>query len=108
MRRFAIPCVECGELTKNDGTRCSTHKRQFEQQAELRRALVKKLTGQYSGDYRKRAKLVRDTAVECHLCGRGALPNDPWEADHLDPADPSSELLAAHRSCNQRRGNKSL
>jgi hypothetical protein len=108
VRRFAIPCGVCGELTRNDGALCSLHKRQYEQQAELRRALVKKLTGQYSGDYRRRAKIVRDTAVECHICGRGALPNEPWEADHLDPADPNSELRAAHRSCNLRRGNKLL
>jgi 5-methylcytosine-specific restriction endonuclease McrA len=108
MRRFAIPCIECGQLTKNEGGKCSTHKRLYEQQQELRRSLVKKLTGQYSGDYRKRAKAVRDNALECHLCGRGALPNDPWEADHIDPADPKSELAAAHRSCNLRRGNKLL
>lgn len=108
MRRFAIPCASCGQLTKNDGALCSAHKREADAQHALRRALVKKLTGQYSGDYRKRAKLVRDTAITCHICGLGELPNNPWEADHLDPADPNSELLAAHRSCNLRRGNKPL
>ena len=108
MRKFWIPCTECGQLTKNDGNLCSAHKREADAQHELRRKLVKIAPGQYSGDYRKRAKIVRETAIICHICGLGNLLNEKWEADHLDPADPNSELLAAHRSCNLRRGNKPL
>lgn len=108
MRRFAIPCVECGILTRNEGARCDKHKTEYENQRELRRRLVKKATGQYSGDYKKRAKLVREYAVTCHICGQGANPIDPWTADHLDPANPDSPLLPAHKSCNEKRGNKPL
>ena len=108
MRRFAIPCVTCGVLTRLDGTRCDTHQKEYDADRELRRALVKKATGQYSGDYKKRAKAVRDNAVVCHICGLGAIPNNPWEADHLIPGDPDSPLAAAHRKCNLRRGNKPL
>jgi hypothetical protein len=69
---------------------------------------VKRITGQYSGDYKRRAKKVREQAVNCHICGDPARLNDPWEADHIIPGDNTSPLLPAHRSCNQRRGNKPL
>lgn len=55
------------------------------------------------GTYPRRAQQVRDTATLCWLCGRGPALDDPWEADHVDPADPLSELRASHRSCNLRR-----
>jgi hypothetical protein len=61
----------------------------------------------YANDYAKRAKQVRDTAQICWLCNQGYKPNDPWTADHIYPAEPDSLLLAAHRSCNSSRGNKS-
>jgi hypothetical protein len=47
---------------------------------------------------------VRAEAVACWLCGDGPRPDDPWTADHVTPGDPDSILLAAHRSCNSRRG----
>jgi hypothetical protein len=77
---------------------------------EAKRAIVKKQTGQYSGDYRKRAKLVRETALTCHLCGGGARFDDSWVADHANPAEfgASALLLPAHKSCNEKRGNKPL
>ena len=67
-------------------------------------------TGQYGGEYQRRAKAVRDAAVACHLCGEGKKENDPFEADHLVPAErgDSAILLPAHRSCNRARGNKPL
>jgi hypothetical protein len=40
------------------------------------------------------------------LCGGGARPNDPWQADHVIPGDADSPLAPAHRSCNAARGNK--
>lgn len=107
MTKFPKPCLDCGVLTSG-GNRCDTHQRRIDELAELRRALVKKTLNTYGGDYRRRAKQVRDTAVVCHLCGEGARVGDPWEADHLIPSDPNSGLAAAHRSCNQRRGNKPL
>ena len=40
------------------------------------------------------------------LCGGGAVPGDPWQADHVIPGNPDSPLAPAHRSCNAARGNK--
>lgn len=105
--KFKRPCLDCGTLTINK-SRCDAHQKRIDDLMNARRAQVKKDTGQYSGDYRKRAKLVRDTATICHLCGEGSRHNDPWQADHLIPGDPDSPLAAAHRSCNARRGNKPL
>jgi hypothetical protein len=69
---------------------------------------VKRITGQYSGDYKRRAKAVREQAVNCHICGDPARTNDPWTADHIIAGDRNSPLAPAHRSCNERRGNKPL
>ena len=93
------PCIEpdCPRLTR--GTRCAEHQRQHDRARNARRT-------HYQGDYRKRAKQVRDSAVLCHLCGQGARPGDPWTADHVRPGDPTSPLRPAHKSCNSRRGNR--
>lgn len=107
MSRFPKPCIDCGALTLG-GNRCQIHQQRIDDLATARRNSVKKSLGTYSGDYRRRAKAVRESAIICHLCGEGARVNDPWEADHLIAGDPRSELAAAHRSCNQRRGNKPL
>ena len=108
MKRFPIPCIECHELTRLDSGRCEKHNAEHEAMRDLRRRQIKKATGQYSGDYRKRAKEVRDAAYVCHICGDGPRPDDKFEADHIIPSDPYSPLAAAHRSCNARRGNKPL
>ena len=105
--RFKRPCLDCGQLTTNK-SRCDVHQKRIDDLLEVKRALRKKDSGQYAGDYRKRAKAVRDAATVCHLCGEGARHDDPWQADHLIPGDPDSPLAAAHRSCNARRGNKPL
>jgi 5-methylcytosine-specific restriction endonuclease McrA len=53
---------------------------------------------------------VRTEAVTCWLCGRGFTdPTDPPVADHVIPrasggSDDITNLAAAHRSCNGRRG----
>lgn len=107
MAKFKRPCLDCGELTFNS-SRCDVHQERIEQLMNIRKAQRKKESGQYSGDYRKRAKEVRDNAIVCHICGEGAKHNDPWQADHLIPGDPNSVLASAHRSCNARRGNKPL
>ena len=107
MGRFRKPCLDCGELT-DGGNRCEVHQRRVDELAEMRRALIKKTLNTYGGDYKRRAKQVRDTAVVCHLCGEGARMGDPWQADHLVAGDSNSPLAAAHGSCNRRRGNKPL
>lgn len=109
MGRFPKPCLDCGKLTTG-GNRCETHENLVQGLHNAKRASVKRLTGQYSGDYRKRAKLVRETALVCHLCGGGGRFDDPWVADHANPAEFGSDaiLLPAHKSCNEKRGNKPL
>jgi hypothetical protein len=90
-------CLEpgCPNLTLR--TRCVEHERLRQQARNAGRF-------HYKGDYRRRSDVVRRTAVVCWLCGGGARVGDPWQADHVVPGDPSSELLPAHRSCNARRG----
>ena len=112
MPRFNTPCLDCGQLSKA-GSRCevcaSNRKREafarLSQNTEARREKKKLL---YNSDYRRRAKQVRENATHCHLCGEGYRPTDPFEADHLLPGDPNSPLAPAHRSCNQKRGDKPL
>jgi len=104
---FNRPCIECGELTRGSN-RCDAHKRVDNRSEEklAEREAKKKLL--YDSNYRKRAAQVRAAASVCHICGEGARPNDPWQADHLIPGEPMSPLAAAHRSCNASRGNKPL
>jgi hypothetical protein len=106
MSRFPKPCLDCGQLTTG-GNRCQVHQNLVNQIHEVKRATVKKASGQYSGSYKRRAAQVRATAVVCWLCGEGARVDDPWQADHVVPAESGSvaELRAAHASCNRRRSN---
>jgi hypothetical protein len=104
---FMRPCISCGKLTRGSN-RCEEHKRpqyRTDEQIAERNAKKKVL---YSSAYRKAAKQVRDNAVVCHICGKGANPHDPWQADHLIPGDPMSPLAPAHRSCNASRGDKKI
>lgn len=95
------PCLNCRTLTSN-ATRCTNCQTLWNQQHPKPERL------HYKGDYRKRAKQIRDTAIACWICGEGKKPNDPFTADHLIPADINSPLAAAHRSCNSRRQNKPI
>lgn len=98
MRTAKRPCIDCGVLT-NGTTRCKKHR-------QVRDATRNATRVHYKGNYARRARQVRDTAVICHLCGLGSKANDPWTADHLLPSNVDSMLVAAHRSCNSRRGAK--
>ena len=93
-------CLRCGILTDH-GSYCQACSMEAERIRSKERG-----SRHYTGDYRARAKVVRETATECHICHEGARPSDPWTADHLIPGDPDSPLLPAHRSCNSRRGNR--
>lgn len=86
---IARPCLGCHRLIPT-GSRCADCS-----------------TNLYRGDYTGRARIVRQTAERCWLCGEGPRADDPWTADHVNPGDPTSELKAAHRSCNSRRGDAS-
>ena len=106
MGRFPKPCADCGVLTSG-GNRCDYHENLVKKLHDIRRAQTKKESGQYSGSYKRRAAEVRANALVCWLCGESARAGDPWEADHVVPAESGSvaELKAAHRSCNRRRSN---
>ncbi|MCL2795845.1 MAG: HNH endonuclease [Microbacteriaceae bacterium] len=70
--------------------------------------------GYDDNEYRKRARALRHRRQPCWLCGKPidySLPyTDPmaFTADHVQPRALGgkliSELRAAHRSCNSRRG----
>ena len=105
------PCLDCGTLT-DGGIRCRTHQANIDNHKQAIRNIrnkEKKKTLYGGAQYRKLAKIIRDTAVICHLClgpGRGAA--DPWQADHVDATNPESPLASAHRSCNTKRGNMTI
>ena len=63
------------------------------------------LAGSDNSEYQRKAKIIRETATQCWLCGNGYNPADPWQADHVNPRAINSVLLPAHRSCNIRRAH---
>lgn len=94
------PCLACGHRLAEPGKpRCSACERDHQRQRNASRP-------HYDGDYAARAAVVRANATVCWLCGEGPRPSDPWQADHVKPGNPASELRPAHRSCNASRGNR--
>jgi hypothetical protein len=87
-------CLTCGALST--GTRCErcTTARQTAATARRHRP-------HYNYAYRKQAKLIRDNATHCWICGEGEKLNDPWTADHLLPADINSPLSACASQLQQ-------
>lgn len=85
-------CLSCGLPIREPGgkTRHAACKKQRRQRYD-------------NPAYRKAAEHVRKTAQRCHLCGKGPIPGDPWEADHTDDDPDLPPLLPAHRSCNRRK-----
>ena len=105
--RFNKPCLGCGALSLNNY--CTTCRKAIERRRDANPDRQAKKRALYNSAYRKQAAIVRATATHCHLCGEGYKPGDPWEADHISPElGAASPLAPAHRSCNQRRGNKPL
>lgn len=108
MGNFRKPCIECGRISY--GTRCedceAKHNtaRNAARDSDPRRIARKK--EYYDSNYRRQAKWIRQTATTCHLCGVPFQPGDSIEADHVEPGNKNSQLLPAHRLCNQRKGNK--
>ena len=107
MPKFPRPCTDCGRLTSG-GNLCDVHQRALDSVIDAKKRERKIQSGQYSGSYKRRAAVVRASAVVCHLCGEGFRLDDPWQADHVVAGDPNSVLLPAHRSCNASRGNRPL
>lgn len=62
-------------------------------------------------DYRKALKtfIHRKTGGKCGYCGTG-LPEKGFSVDHIDPYGPDDvdNYMASCRSCNSRKGQKSL
>lgn len=63
--------------------------------------------------YKAAAALTVQNAFRCWICGGQATADDPFTADHLIPLSKggthsADNLAAAHRSCNSRRGAKSI
>lgn len=105
--RFNKPCTDCGKLTKQ--TRCEQCQKQYEQRREGDPTRRERKARLYGPNYRRLAPQVKANATLCHICQQGSKPDDPWEADHLYPElGDQSPLAPAHRSCNQKRGNKPI
>ena len=108
MGRFPKPCLVCGKLTQGL-SRCEQHQAEWQTLENMRLKEMKaRKPNLYDSDYRRRARVVRQTALYCHLCGDPARQGDPFTADHIDAGNKESILLPAHRSCNSRRGSKPL
>lgn len=98
------PCLTCGTLTRNTRCkRCTTIHDNNRYRARPPRP------HHTDPNYRRTSQQLRtmwnaDPYTTCWICGEGARPGDPWQADHHTPGDPTSILLPAHRTCNARRG----
>lgn len=66
----------------------------------------------YSGDYQRRARLVRlaayaDLETRCWRCGRTLAEHGHkarWDAGHIRDGDPTSPLAPEASSCNRSAG----
>lgn len=96
------PCIGCGSLT-GAGSYCEPCRLERERKRSLARG-----SRHYTGDYRRRAKIVRESPGPCWICGEGDRDGDIWTADHVVPGQVDSPLAKAHRSCNSRRGNRPI
>ena len=110
MPRFRRQCLDCSELTFD--SRCekhaSEHRRERQRRADTPERLAKKKFLYGRGYATKRAQVLA-TATHCHLCGKPFGVNEQIETDHVYPElGHASPLAAAHRRCNQARGNRPL
>jgi 5-methylcytosine-specific restriction endonuclease McrA len=77
----------------------------------IRHGYAPKPRGGSTRAWREARVPVLATARRCALCGGAPSPADPFEVDHIKPVathphleyEPTN-LRAAHRSCNRRRG----
>jgi rRNA maturation endonuclease Nob1 len=111
MPRFNQPCNGCGVLNLNGPLceTCSAERKRKREQSRLRSPeRTARKSRLYNYAYRQAAKRIRETATHCHICGVIFVEGDRVEADHIIPGMIDGPLAAAHRQCNQRRGNKPL
>ena len=100
---FAKPCLECGELTRT-GNRCERHQAIVDSKVNARKAQ----RTLYDSDYKKQAKLIKQFATHCWLCGEAFTDRSQIQADHVLAGRKDSMLMPAHSHCNARRGNKAV
>jgi hypothetical protein len=105
--RFRKPCSKCGELFNTGGSLCPACRAVYNQKKEADENRRVKKAFLYGGDYRKKAKAVRDSATICFMCGGVFTLDDPPQADHVDPTlGHRSPLVPMHGRCNRDKGNK--
>lgn len=97
---FQRPCLGCGQIIPR-GSYCSRCQRGVEQ----RRGTATQRMGSGWNQISRRI-ISRDNGI-CHICG---LPGADT-ADHLVPrakggTNHPSNLAAAHRACNSRKGTR--
>ena len=114
MPRFPQPCSVCGALSRA-GSMCELHAAETKRKKELKRSRERAAANNrpnksqlYNYAYRQEAKRIKAEATHCHICGKPFVLGDRVEADHLLAGVIGSPLAAAHRLCNQQRGNKPI
>lgn len=107
-RAVRKPCLTCQQLieAKPNVIRCPTCEANYQSQRHKKQSVTRN-RDHYRGNYRTRARLIRETAEACWYCGEGWRPDDPYQADHVIPRDVSADaiLLPIHRSCNTKRAH---
>jgi 5-methylcytosine-specific restriction endonuclease McrA len=111
MKRPCIDCYEQGRLVLAEGTRCPEHRRIEQRRLDVRRGSP--LQRGYDQTYRRNRTLVLRSAEVCAYCGRPPTFTDPLAVDHVVPlvrggTNSLDNLVAAHRSCNSRKGGRSV
>lgn len=113
--KFKTPCVVCGVLADGD-SRCEKHRGEYELKKRRRLDMVHATSDKrdkYKGDYGKRARAVKQFAIEnnldCPLCGNPLAIGGGIHADHIDPAlGDLSPLQAVHARCNLAKSNRKI
>ena len=102
-------CLDCTQLTDN-GSRCKPCQARLMRNVNAKRGTTKQRG--LGGTHRRAAEKIVKAAKYCAICGNEPTESDPLTADHVIPrsrgGSEDSPLIAVHRSCNSRRGNKPL
>lgn len=100
---FQRPCLECGVLTRL-GSRCEKHQAIVDAKVNARKAQ----RTLYDADHKKQAKIIKEFATHCWLCGEAFTDRSEIQADHVLAGVKGSVLMPAHARCNAARGNKAV
>jgi len=114
-------CADCGQLFDKAATgtqRCPGCQAQADQARRARGRVYDNTIRQrpgprergYDAAYDRARRQLLAAARVCHWCGNPFTPADPATADHLTPVSQggraADRMVAAHRSCNSRRGGQ--